>query len=328
MKSLMVLLRNGWVLGVVLWFVLISSVLPAQAERASAPHSSLDDIPASSLLYISDYFSFVGQDNQGKVAFALDNTRGRDGDAYQAQHFLVLHDEKTGWVRLDGNNRYENVGKELQTIPDSPFFHFQGTPRTGMTIVGESNRLMLKIEPVPFRINRSHGGAMMRMGSAPAVLTWRDRVIPGRVIYEYLMMPDFNRLTRTYWDLWSGYQGFYLKLGTDGDVYFHRQHSERLAPLMGSLDGFMAFSGTTDSMRDLTVEVLDHGLARGFFRWPTAWRITGTGSQGLAVLTLKQVSRTGIWSWAIGGFSMAVVEGELEYGGRTVPVYGLAELII
>ncbi len=328
MKSLMVLVRKGWLIGTVLWLVLICSVLPAQADSASVANASLDDIPVSSLIYVSDYVAFVGQDSQGNVAFALDNSRGRDGEAYQAQHFLVLHDEKTGWVRLDGNNRYENAGKELKTIPDSPSFQFQGSPKTGMTIVGESNRLALKIDPISQRTSRQDHGAVMWMGSASAVLTWRDRVIPGRVVYEHLMMPDFNRLTRTYWDLWSEYQGFYLKIGTDGDVYFHRQHSKRLAPLMGVLDGWTAFSGATGSMKDLNIEVIDHGLARGFFRWPTAWRVTWTGPQGGAVLTLKQVSRTGIWSWAIGGFSMAVVEGELEYGGKKLPVSGLVELII
>lgn len=325
---MMVLVRKGWILGAVPWFALIFSVLPAQADKASVANASLDDVPDSPLLYLSDYFFFVGQDSQGKVAFAIDNSRGRDGEAYQAQHFLVLHDEKTGWVRLDGNSRYENVRKELKTIPGSPSFQFQGTPKTGITIVGESNRLALKIEPIPLRASREDHGAALWMGSAPAVLTWRDRVISGRVIYEYLMMPDFNRLTRTYWDLWSEYQGFYLKIGTDGDLYVHRQLSERFAPLVGTANGWMAFSGGTGSIKDLSIEVIDHGLARGFFRWPTAWRVTWTGPQGAAVLTLKQVTRTGIWSWAIGGFSMAVVEGELEYGGKKLPVYGLAELII
>ncbi len=313
-----------WLLGL----TLVALTTSAQADSTSLSGSALNDIPASYVIYISDYFSFVGQDGQGKVAFALDNSRGRDGEAYQAQHFLVLHDEKTGWVRLDGNSRYENPGKELKTIPDSPSFHFQGSPKTGMTIVGESNRLTLTIDPISLRTSRQDHGAVMWMGSAPAVLTWRDRVVSGRVVYEHLLMPDFNRLTRTYWDLWSGYQGFYLKIGTDGDVYVHRQHSERLAPLMGVLDGWMAFSGVTGSMMDLSIEVIDHGLARGFFRWPTAWRVTWTGPQGAAVLTLTQVSRTGIWSWAIGGFSMVVVEGELEYGGKKLPVYGLAELVV
>lgn len=314
--------------GTVRWLVLTFFVVLTQADGTSVANSSLSDIPASSLLYVSDYFSFAGQDSQGNVTFAIDNSRGRDGEAYQAQHFLVLHDEKAGWVRLDGNSRYENAGKELKTIPDSPSFQFQGSPNMGMRIVGESNRLALKIDPISQRTSRVDHGAVLWMGSASAVLTWRDRVIPGRVVYEHLMMPDFNRLTRTYWDLWSGYQGFYLKIGTDGDVYVHRQHSERLTPLMGVLDGWTAFGGVTGSMKDLNIEVIDHGLARGFFRWPTAWRVTWTGPQGVAVLTLKQVSRTGIWSWAIGGFSMAVVEGELEYGGKKRSVSGLVELII
>lgn len=328
MKLLMVSVRKGWVYGIALRFVLIFSFLPLQADRASAAKSSLDDMPASSLIYVSDYFSFVGQDSQGKVAFALDNNRGRDGDAYQAQHFLVLHDEKTGWARLDGNSRYKNTGKELTTIPGSPYFQFQGAPKTGMTIVGESNRLILNIDPIPLRTSRQNHSAAIWMGSAPAVLTWRDRVIPGRVIYEYFMMPDFNRLTRTYWDLWNEYQGFYLQIGTDDDVYLHRQQSERLAPLMGFMDGFTVFNSATDSMKDMKIEVVDRGLARGLYRWPIAWRITWTGPQGSAALTLKQVSRTGIWNWAIGGFSMVVVDGELEYGGRKFPVYGLVELIM
>lgn len=199
-----------WLLG----FVLATATSLVQAANLSSRDQTLDAIPTSSLIYVSDYVSFIGQDSQGKVAFVLDNNRGRDGDDYQAQHFLVLHDEKTGWARLDGNSRYENAGKELKTIPGSTFFQFQGMPRTGMTITGESNRLRLNIEPIPLRASWRHDGAAIWMGTAPAVLTWQGRTIPGRVIYEYLMMPDFNRLTRTYWDLWKEYQGFYLKIGS------------------------------------------------------------------------------------------------------------------
>lgn len=307
---------------------LISFFLALQTAPTAATDHSLGDIPPSSLVYVSDYFSFVGQDGQGRVAFALDNNRGRDRDAYQAEHFLVLHDEKNGWAKLNGNSRYDNTGKELKTIPDSSFFQFQGTPQTGMTIVGESNRLMLTIEPISLRTSRRHDGAVIWMGSAPAVLTWRGRTIPGRVIYEYLMMPDFNRLTRTYWDILDEYQGFYLKMGTEGDIYLHSQRSEHLAPLSGFLSGFTAVNSTSEFMKDLKVEVLDRRLARGFYRWPIAWRVTWAGRQGSAVLTLKQVSRTSIWNWAIGGFSMVVVEGELDYAGKKQPVYGLAKLLI
>lgn len=308
------------------WLGITFASFPVSAQDTSPADYPLDQLPDSTLVYVSDYFSFVGQDSQGSVVFALDNSRGRDGETYQAQHLLVLHDAKTGWARLNGNNAYENVGKELTTIPGSQYFQFQGTPKTGLTIIGESNQLRLTIEPIPSRFNRRHDAAAVWMGSAPAVLTWRGRVIPGRVIYEYLRMPDFNRLTHTYWDLLSEYHGFYLKVGTD-DVYLHRQRSERLVPLMGFLDGFMVFNGVTDAMKDVQVEVRDYELARGFYRWPSAWRITWTGPQGPAVLMLKRVSRTSIWNWAVGGFSMVAVEGELEYGGKKRPVYGLVEVI-
>jgi hypothetical protein len=39
------------------------------------------------------------------------------------------------------------------------------------------------------------------------------------------------------------------------------------------------------------------------------------------------VDRKTVTNWVIGGFDMAVVAGELSYGGKTAKVYGLAELI-
>jgi hypothetical protein len=308
--------------------LLLACSLGTEAQDTPFTQSLLDDIPSSSLIYVSDYFSFVGQDHQGHVAFALDNNRGRDGEAYQAEHFLVLHDEGRGWMNLKGNGRYDNAGKELRTIPDSPFFRFKGSPRTGMTITSETNHLTLHIEPIPERTRTLHNGAATWMGSTSAVLVWNGRTIVGRVIYEYLMMPDFNRLTRTYWGMWNEYQGLYLMADKSGDVYAHSQRSERIAPLIGFLAGFAAFTDMTESMKDVKVEVLDRTFAMGFYRWPTAWRITWNGPQGPALLTLSQSERKTIGNWAIGGFSMAIVQGELKYAGKKQPIYGLAELIM
>ena len=46
------------------------------------------------------------------------------------------------------------------------------------------------------------------------------------------------------------------------------------------------------------------------------------------MLNLKQVTRTSIWNLTIGGFSMAVVQGELSLAGKQQDVYGLVELIM
>ena len=300
----------------------------AQAEQVSSQSVPAYELPASSLIYVSDYFSFVGADSQGRVAFALDNNRGRDGEKYQAEHFVVLHDEHQGWVNVAGNGRYENTKKELARIPDSPFFQFKNTPETGLAITSAKNQLTLRIEPLKQRTHRTDGKSTMWYGSAPAVLTWQGRTIPGRVIYEYLVMPDFNRLTRTYWGMWNEFQGLYLQAEGSNDIYLHSQQSERMAALAGTLVGFSVFNELPESLNGLRVEILDSEFAPGFYRWPTAWRITWTGSRGLASMTLSLSYQKKIANWMIGGFSMGIVSGELSYDGRIWSVYGLAELIM
>lgn len=47
-------------------------------------------VSASCLVTVSNYFSFVGADEQGHVAFALDNNRGRDGSVYQNEYLAIL----------------------------------------------------------------------------------------------------------------------------------------------------------------------------------------------------------------------------------------------
>lgn len=307
------------------WCLALSLVLlPFTNVSVADAQASLDH----TLIYVSDYFSFVGADSLGHVAFALDNNRGRDGDSFQAEHFLVLHDEREGWITLAGNGLFENAKHELAAIPDSPFFAFEGSPRTGLTIASNVNQLTLRIEPIPERTGNRHSGAVTWMGSAAAVLTWKGRTIPGRLIYEYVMMPDFNRLTRTYWGFWKEFQGLYLLADSKNDVYVHSQLSERIAPLVGMLLGFSAIDEQTESLRDLNVEVLDRELAFGFYRWPTRWRITWTGLKGPATLTLSQSSRKAIAGWVIGGFAMSIVTGKLEYAGEKSTVYGLGELIM
>ncbi|HEU4683554.1 MAG TPA: hypothetical protein VFS39_03525 [Nitrospira sp.] len=314
--------RLSLLLAAVLWLVADETRSSSLSDQPQEHHSEVE------LLYVSDYFSFVGQDETGRVAFALDNNRGRDGAAFQAEHFVVLHDERQGWITSAGNGLYDNPLHELQSIPDSSFFHFVGTPVTGLTISSEINELTLHIEPIIHRSRHEHEGAVTWMGSAPARLTWKTRSIPGRVIYEYLRIPNFNRLTRTYWDLWNDFQGLYLTTGDGGDLYLHSQRSERLGPLVGRLAGFTASDEETEHVKELRFEITEREWALGFYRWPEAWHITWQDRHGAAGLSIRRIDRRRIAGWVIGGFSMAIVTGELDYGGKTVPVYGFAELLM
>jgi len=60
---------------------------------------------SSTLLYCSDYFSFIGKDENDRVAGALENNRGQDGNTWQAEHFVVLHAGQERTARLDQSGR-------------------------------------------------------------------------------------------------------------------------------------------------------------------------------------------------------------------------------
>ena len=300
-------------------------ILSALPQVSSQPNENLTD---ASLVYVSDYFSFIGKDDQGHVAFALDNNRGRDGESHQAEHFVVLHDESKGWVELKGNGSYDNIANDLIVIPDSSSFQFQGYPEAGVAITSQVNDLTLTISPISKSLDRVHDGGELWMGSASAVLEWKGRKIQGRVIYEYLMMPNFNRLTRTYWGLWKNFQGLYLSLDGAGDLYVHSQQSEKLAPLVGELDGFVSIEEKPELFQILQFTPLSYSQGLGFYRWPMKWALRWFTSKGSGEVQLEVSQFHRIANWVIGGFAMGIVQGEVTYQGQTFKVYGLVELIM
>ena len=103
------------------------------AQAISPDKKPTDQISDPPLIYISDFFSFLGSDGTGRVALALDANRGRDGHSWQAEHLiLLLHDELQGWANLKGEGVYENHHRELKNIPDSPMFQFRDHPYRGL----------------------------------------------------------------------------------------------------------------------------------------------------------------------------------------------------
>lgn len=292
----------------------------AQQEQTSS-ESSLD------LVYYSDYFSFVGRDDQGYVAFAIDNNRGKDGDTYQAEHFLVLHDEQNGWVELLGNGRYENRNKELERIPDSPYFKFSGSAAEGFVIKSRKNDLTLRIGAMVTRISRSGKEGLYEMGSSNAVLEWRGRTIRGRVIYEYLYKPGFNRLTRGSVGVFKDFHGLYLMINGTGDLYFHHRKG-RPSSITRNQDGFLVLNGQTLILPFAEVRASKYWQAFGFYRWPIGWegKITLDGKSASVYIDTGEFKV--IKGWIIGGFAMSIVHGTLEVEGKQYSLYGFAELII
>ena len=316
-----------------LFLIVLNGLLFLDYAESVAQESGGDSpraikLPDSTLLYVSDYFSFVGEDDQGHVAFAMDTNRGQDGDSYQAEHFVVFHNENQGWLPMEGNGPYPNEKNELLTIPDSQAFQFQGTPQTGWTIISQPNQLTLTIKPIPERISKTEKGGHFWMGSAPATLEWKDRNLQGRVIYEFLLMPEFNRLTRTYWALWNEFQGFYLSVQGLGDLYIHSQESELIAPLIGNVNGFLAVHEETDPFKVLQLTTVDLKQEFGFYKWPRKWMANWASKKGPGKIQFEMSEFNRIANWVIGGFSMGIIRGKVTYQGQTYEAYGIVELIM
>lgn len=285
-------------------------------------------LDGTDLAYVSDYFSFIGADTQGHLAFAIDTNRGRDHTAYQAEHlYAVLHEERAGWQPLSGIGRYPNPDGQLLVIPNSPAFTFTGHPDDGSVIVSEPNRLTLTVEPLVERLVRYDKDGLFVLRSGGATLDWRGRVVRGRVIYEYLVARNFNLMSRPSLASLAGLQFLYLLADGNDDLYLQLVHTERSMAGMEPLLGFHVSNGACRDLVGLQLRTTGHELGRGLYRWPSAWSAAWQTPEGPAALCLTAHTRTPVGNWLLAGFGMAVASGELTLAARTTPVYGFAELL-
>ena len=310
----------------------VSVLIPTSVggQGSSSSSTAPQQTTTFPVAYVSDFFSFVGKDASGRVAFSVDSNRGRDGDTWQAEHLvMLLHDEKEGWQNLEGSGPYENKEKTLFAIPNSPYFEFTGDPAKGLTIQNSQIDLTLEIQPMIKRVSRQDGDSSYRMGSSSAIMKWQQRTLKGWVIHERLEMADFNRLTRNYYDLWTESYGLYAWTNESPDfLYFHKQANDtRLTPLVGKLVGFGVFSNQGEHLQNLHLTVMDSTQAWGFYQWPQNWQGQWIGRQGRGSIAMKVSDLQVISNFILGGLAMGIIEGEITYNGHTRRVYGMAELL-
>jgi len=300
---------------------------PALAQDTQEVSSKAQEFPNSTLLNITDHIAFIGEDGQGHVVLALSTSRGRDGKTYQAEHFVQMHDEQQGWIKVKGNGQYDNVTEELLSMPNSQDFQFQGTAKNGLTVISPSNHFTLTLEPISERISKKTNGGHFWMGSAPAIMEWKNRDLKGRVFYESILLLNFNRLTHLYWDLLAEFQGFYMSVDGVGDLYLHSQEGELMPPLIGGLNGFLAVKEETENIQDLQLNAVDFSQGFGFYWWPDKWEAGWSSTNGSGKVQLERSQPNNIVNWLLGGFSMGIIQGEVTYKGQVYEAYGVVELL-
>lgn len=301
------------------------SANPSRDRIFSITEAELRELKLS---YYSDYYSFIGWDEKGMVAFAIDNNRGQDGDTWQADHFVVMYDELQGWLEVEGNGFYDNVNRELHNIPDSRFFTFKQGEGGGVVLKSEVNALELSVAPETQVIKNTVGISRYELGVAAATLVWRGRTLRGRVIHEYLFLPAFNRLARTYMGIFNDFHGIYAVVEGQHDLYLHRSYSDFLAPLTGRQEGFFASKDAAVNLHEMKFDATERELALGFYRWPRKWQGGFVVDKVKHEINLELHHRNNIANWIIGGFSMGIVRGSLKVNGVHREVVGIGELIM
>lgn len=314
-------------------FILIAIASILMACGSTPPMQSNFEITAAEaeknkLLYYSDYFSFVGEDEHGKVAFAIDNNRGRDGELFQADHFVVLHDENKGWIDIQGNGLYPNTSKSVKIIPDSEFFSFSGKINKDFIIHSKVNNLTLKTHAMSERIRETRGQSIYVMRSGDAELKWQGRKITGRVIYEYLYFPSFNRLSRKYFGVFKDFHGIYARVDKAGDFYLHLQKSKDIEPLIGFKKGFAFIDNKLINFDKITVQAKERIQGAGFYRWPKAWQGEAIQDDIQLNVSINVYQQNNLFNWIIGAFAMSIVKGEIIINGERKEIYGFGEMIL
>lgn len=304
-----------------------SGFLPA---LSSARAETARPKPEPEVAYYSDYYSFVGRDDKGHVYLAHDTNRGRTHDAYQANHFVAMYDEATGWIDLKGNVVYPNPGKLLDGLPASDHFSFEGRAAAGTVITGAEDGLKLTVSALPRTLLRQTADGIFWIGAAPASLEWRGRKIAGRVIFEYLERWNFNYFTSTPDRSFRNFNGLYLMTSSGHDFYMHAHQRTTGPDLTGRLVG-MASWDTPAPVTDIDFKIpATAAVPYRTYRWPIAWQVGFTHAGARWQLELFTAERKLCGDWETGGFAMSVASGTLRTrdGSRQFDVAGWAELLI
>ncbi|MEO0650667.1 MAG: hypothetical protein AAFZ65_08315 [Planctomycetota bacterium] len=294
-----------------------------EATGALAPEAVVESEKA--LEYISDFFCFVGSDEQGKVAFAFDVNRGRKDDDYQAQTIANLWVDGEGWEDFGGMVDFDDPEDRFYELPSSSRWSLEGWASTGVTIRSQRDGIELEVDPIATHTKNKRGLAVFTSGSSAGTLRLGEREITGRVSHEYCFLSDMNPLAKRYTDLFGdGFDGIYAVLGEGGDLRFH-ESGGRLEPLVMNRDGFVVEEGEASRIEGASFKVSDKSF--GLIRWPGRYRSSWTEDGVACSYDLRIRDRETLVNVVIVGVAVGIVEGTYTRGGVEQEVFGMALIV-
>ena len=289
-------------------------------------------IAEAEVAMFSDYYSFVGLDQRGWIAFAIDNNRQRAVGRYEADHATFMYDGESGFVDIAGYGKYETEDQALLHVPDSPDFTFERS-ETETIVKSTKHDLTLRFGALNAHFHENKPDASIIMGIAPATLSWQGRELTGDIVGERLGFKDFDRR-----DMGSmlakqslsnrSFQGLYL-MTEYGEIIYLRASTMEMGLVGGpSAVGFGQYGDHSGMLSSLSITADQWRSAPGLYKVPRAWTATW-GTDRKYLLTLAEVDSKVYTNWGLGGFVMSFVEGTLtSEDGESSRIGGLAELIL
>ncbi len=274
----------------------------------------------------SDYFSFHGEGETGKVYFAIDNNRYKKKETVKASNFLYFNIDGD-WIKLKGHENYKNKDVDLEQCVDSKDFAYVYEKDKLRSIVSTTNDLRIDFEKeLEHTADYGVDEILFDMYATNATLTYKGRRFKGNVISERLRVKEdlktFGNIVNVVFKGFK-YDGFYLNAPDFGDLYIHLISPEETINIC--TDNVYNLNTKTGA-KDIALAMADYTVTKskrvGFKKLPLDIEID-LGESKLRLTTSHFKKYRNLLFFA---FGMGVVQGELVYEGETYTVYGLSEL--
>lgn len=274
----------------------------------------------------SEYFSFHGADDSGKVYFAIDNNRFKKRKNIKGNNFLYFHIDGA-WKKLKGHKNFKTKDADIKKCVDSEDFKFIYEGEKLTSIVSLTNELRIDFESA---LNHTgdygEGEISFDMFAANATLTYKGRSFKGNIISERLIdregLKTFSNVTKVIFKGFK-YDGYYLNVIGLGDLYIHLVSPEKsINVFTDNVYNLNTKAGAIDFDFEQANYKVTKSKRIGFKKLPLEIEID-LGESQLKLTTSHFKKYRNLLFFA---FGMGVVQGELIYQGQTYPVYGISEL--
>lgn len=293
-------------------------VMCAATLMASAPARSCHN----------GYLIFVGQDAEGKVAFAMENTRSKgDGlDWSQTSQVAWMYDENKGWINLKGRYGKAFQGAGQRKIGGEWEHRMANNFQANQTIHSDENGIHLKVKANKILFKTKSRDGQMVTATGDGEMVWKGRRLKGSVFLRDDIFVG-NSASEMYFKHLKGVrsEAIHLNIPKHGFISVYRTDHKMQVPIGGNQGISVQMDSLAGHTHEMSLEATAYRRL-GFYEYPTAWQ--GAFSIEGKEAMFKVVAKDDVTSENIllAGTRLSWLRGFISFDGTTYPVCGFAEV--